>query len=190
MIGPRGRVPEGELIGLRLVDGVAEVSVVELDDERRRRGDVLAHRLTTMSSGRVSWRRREDEVARPLLALVHGDDDLLREPLPPLSEICLATAPAPWDLRPTMPPAHVSMRTFVPDWVGRSLEDAAALVGLPVEIWLGRELARLASWPERWSAPPVADDDVRAVQHDGGVPHLRLYTEADIVSVTLLHACR
>ena len=113
---------------------------------------------------------------------MHGDDDLLREPLRAAErDLSGDGARHAWDLRPTMPPAHVSMRTFVPDWVGRSLEDAAALVGLPVEIWLGRELARLASWPERWSAPPVADDDVRAVQHDGGVPHLRLYTEADIV---------
>ena len=130
------------------------MSSIDVDDDVRQRGDQLTARLDKRLGRRSYAGHRRLDVAHALLELLHEDDDLLREPVPPLSQ--LFPAPPP-DTRRYRSAGSVESRTLhvaVSPQVYAGLAQAADDAGVPVDIWLADELARLHAWP-RW--PVVAD---------------------------------
>lgn len=152
--GPVGWVPSGEVIGLRLLDGVAHVSSVVVDDDVRHRGERLAARLKERFPPRSFDIHRRHDVAAILLRLLVEDDDVLREPVPPLRRLFPAPEPAthlPAD------PFRTTLRVRLSPQVYASLVDAAAEAGVPLDAWVAGELDRLHAWPRR----PWLDEDPR-----------------------------
>lgn len=147
--GPRDWAPPGEVIGLRLLGGVGHVSSIEVDDDVRQRGEQLTARLDErLSRGSYAGHRRLD-VASALLELLREDDDLLCQPAPPLSRLF---PPPPPDIRRYGPAGSFergTLRVAVPPKVYAGLVEAADDAGVPVNIWVADELARLHAWPGR-----------------------------------------
>jgi hypothetical protein len=169
--GPRGWAPPADVIGIRLVDGVAEVAAVELDGDADKRGDALAELLPRAGTGySYGYGERSDAVVRDLLTLLHRDPGLLREPVPPLREVIPQPAPPAWraPLTPAPPPGRRAVEAFVPPWLLMSVEDAAAEAGQPVAVWLGDEIERLVSWPSRPAGTPGWPDDPLPPSPRGG----------------------
>jgi hypothetical protein len=160
--GPPGWAPSSELVGLRLVDGVAEVAAVELGDAAAKRGDQLTELLLQTRTGRShGFGGPTHAMVGELLTLLHRDPELLREPGPPLSEVAPRPAPPPWQLPiPSGPPPGLgTAEAFVPLELLMSIADAAAVAGVAPAVWLGDEIARLADWPSSPIRPPTWPDE-------------------------------
>lgn len=167
--GPRDWAPPGEVIGLRLVEGVAHVSSIDVDDEVRQRGEQLTARLNARLSLRPHAGHPRHDVAQALLELLHEDDDLLGEPVPPLRRLFPAPPPDTRRYGPTGSVESTTLHVTVPPQVYAGLVEAADDVGVPVNIWLADELARLHTWPRR----PWLDDTGRFTEpwgDDGDEP--------------------
>jgi hypothetical protein len=150
--GPRGWAPDGELVGLRLSGGTAEIAAVSLNDTAAERGDQLAERVLAGAPRAYRWGLdRPDRLAHSLFALLHLDDGLLREPVAPLHTLLPAEPPNRAESEPVLRrsagPHDVHLRLLLPPEVYGGLSDAAALDGTPVEDWVAAELRRLAAWP-------------------------------------------
>jgi hypothetical protein len=87
--GPDGWLPVGETLGIRLVGGMAEVSAVVIDDAAEKRGQRLVELLTDGDPKRDYdyYERRDMTGGQRLLGLIAEHDALLREPVPPLSDL-------------------------------------------------------------------------------------------------------
>jgi hypothetical protein len=160
--GPRDWAPSADFVGIRLVDGTAEVAAVELDGDADKRGDALVELLPRAGTGySFGYGSRHDDLVRDLLTLLHRDPALLRDPVPPLRELVPQPAPPAWQVppAPAAPPGRSTVAAFVPPWLLDTVEEAAAEAGLPVAVWLGDEIARLVSWPSRPLGPPAWPDD-------------------------------
>jgi hypothetical protein len=91
--GPDGWLPAGQTLGLQLAGGAAHVRAVALDDAAEERGARLAELLAERSRPRGNnYFERLDTAGQGLLALLADHDDLLRDPVPPLSSL-LPTPP-------------------------------------------------------------------------------------------------
>jgi hypothetical protein len=87
-VGPDGWLPDGDVLGLQLSDGTARVAAVVIDDAARERGARLAEQLTEGASQRsFGFLDRRRAATAGLLRLLAADDELLREPVPPLSTL-------------------------------------------------------------------------------------------------------
>jgi hypothetical protein len=161
--GPHNWAPDSEVVGIRLVDGVAEVAAVELDDDAHKRGDALVELLPRVGTGySFGVGGRQGTLACDLLALVHDDPELLRAPVPPLRELVPQPAPPAWptSFPPPPPPGRQTVEACLPTWLLDHLEEAAAEADMPVGLWLGDDLARLVAWPRRpVQAPTPGWDD-------------------------------
>lgn len=127
---------------------LAQVSSVDVDDDMRQRGKQLAARLTAqLEPGAYDGHRRHD-VAHALLRLLHEDDDVLRQPVPPLQRLF----PAPQPETRQLPAGAFDARTLhvkLSPEVYAGLAEAADEVGIPVDTWVADELTRLHAWPRR-----------------------------------------
>lgn len=164
--GPPGWAPPGEVIGLRLVAGVAHVSSVEVDDGVRQRGEQLAARLEErLAPGSYDGHRRR-AVASAVLELLHEDDAVLRQPAPPLQRLSPAPPPDTDDYGRAGAFDTRTLHVELSPQVYAALIEAAGGAGVPVDTWVADELARLHAWPRRpWPdryggfAEPWLDDE-------------------------------
>ena len=147
--GPDGWLPGGETLGLRLVGGIAALRPVVIDEPAEKRGERLIELLTEANRHRTYGYFERDVAAGPgLLALLAHDDDLLREPVPPLSSL-LPGPPEeprrdPWDAPPPFwPTVHIHLP---PEVYGR-LDEGARATGARLGHWLADQLAWLADSP-------------------------------------------
>lgn len=169
--GPGGWAPAGDFIGLRLVDGIAEVAPVELDEEVRTRGDELAERILSAPDYERALDGGE-RLVRAVLTLLQVDDVVLREPVPPLSVIFpvptppIFARPAPF---PAAPPGFSALQIFLPPGLHADLADAAHEVGVGLDRWVVDELARLAAWPSPSRWPIHLSDESLYWGEDGSV---------------------
>ena len=139
---------EAELLGLRLTDGVAELSRVSVDGSAKERGERLAARLEASAGPQYRYAYRTSGVGQALLRLLYEDETLLREPIPPLSQLLPEPPVSPWQHAPiAAPPGHRRLALDLPDWLYGELEDSAASDGEPIGQWVTAELTRLARWP-------------------------------------------
>jgi hypothetical protein len=155
--GPRDWAPDSEVVGIRVVEGVAEVTPVDLDDDAQKRGDALLEQLPRAGTGySFGLGGHQGTLASDLLTLLHGNPELLRDPVPPLSELVPQPAPPSWQtsLTPAPPPGCRAVEAYVEHWLVDELEEAAAEAGLSMPAWLGEEISRLVSWPRRPVGPP------------------------------------
>jgi hypothetical protein len=147
--GPEGWLVLGATLGLKMIDGAAHVSVVVLDEAAKKRGEALAELLADSSRQQAHGYSERLETAGPaLLALLAGDDDLLREPVPPLS----ALLPAPRQERARhsvweAPPFWPTVPVHLPPELYDRFDDVARDQGVPVGHWLAEQLEKLAHWP-------------------------------------------
>jgi hypothetical protein len=150
--GPDGWLPAGETLGLKLIGGAAHLSAVVLDDAAVERGARLAELLGLLRS--QGYLGMSDHVARRatasegLLSLLAKDDDLLRDPVPPLSS--LLPAPAEVLRRSAWaapPPFWRAVEVRLSPELYERFDDAAGFVGEPVGRWLEAQLEWLADWP-------------------------------------------
>jgi hypothetical protein len=162
--GPAGWASPGGVVGLRLVAGVAHVSSVDIDDDVRQRGEQLVARLEERSGSTGYDGSRRHHVATAVLRLLHEDDDLLRQPVPPLRRLFPPPAPEARRYGPLGSFDTMTLRVSLPPQVYAELADAADEAGVPVDIWVAEELARLHAWPR----PPWLDDSDRFTQGWGG----------------------
>jgi hypothetical protein len=146
---PDGSLPDGPTLGLRLVRGTAHVRSVVIDDDAKNRGDQLVELLTGADRhlGHDHY-SRQVTAARRLLNLLADDDDLLREPVPPLSSL-LPAPPEPlrqnsWQATPPLRPVvAIQLSPGLYD----ELDHIAGAIGLPLGFWLAEQLEWLADWP-------------------------------------------
>jgi hypothetical protein len=146
--GPDGWLPTEETVGLRLVGGVAEVSAVFVDDAAEVRGVRLVE-LLTEGNRRESYRycERRELTSQRLLGLIAEHDDLLRDPVPPLSD--LFPAP-PEELRRNswpVPPYWSAVQIHLPPDIHARLSQLAHVTGDRLDEWLVGQLAWLAQAP-------------------------------------------
>jgi hypothetical protein len=152
-------LPDAEIIGMRLVGGTAELTAVEIDDAARGRGDRLAGLVRGSIARQVICPSSRD-IAKAILSLVHEDKDVLRDPVPPLSDLFPELLPKPRAATPTRPVPPAQPRAprevvlVLPDEVHESLAEEARHCGESVGEWLSTEVTRLARWPHaaRWDA--------------------------------------
>lgn len=165
--GPAGWLPEaGELVGVRLRGDHLEVRRVDLDARAGARGADLAERLRVRASRHFWWPASgvgdERGVWDAVLQLLAEDDDVLRDPVPPLA-----------DLLPDMahrPEAQVRLGHPVmlqlPELLQKRLTRLATEESTPLARWLTDRLEDIASEPEtarrrygrRWSRDSSWDD--------------------------------
>jgi hypothetical protein len=147
--GPDGWLPDGEILGLRLVGGIAELRAIIIDEAAQRRGERLVERLSAGNRNRsYGYFERHRAAGQGLLALLAEHDDLLREPVPPLSSLL---PPPPEELRqnawdaapPFWPTVHIHLS---PELYGH-LDQVARATGARLEHWLADQLAWLADSP-------------------------------------------
>jgi hypothetical protein len=160
---PLGWAPPGEVIGLRLVEGVMHVSSIDVDNNVRQRGEQLTARLDERLSRRSYAGSRRHEVATALLRLLHEDDDLLRQPVPPLRRLFPPPRPDARRFGPLGSLDTMTLHVALPPQVYADLVEAADDAGVPVNMWVADELARLLAWPR----PPWLTDSVRFPQVRG-----------------------
>lgn len=148
--GPNGWLPTGETLGLRLVGGTAEVRAVVIDDAAEKRGARLVELLTDGDPKRnYDYReRREVTGGQRLLGLVAEHDELLRDPVPPLSSLF----PAPQEeLRrhswQAPPPYWQTLQVHLPPDIHARLNQLAQMTGDQLDEWLVGQLAWLADAP-------------------------------------------
>lgn len=165
--GPKGWVPPGEVIGLRLVAAVAHVSSVDVDDDLRQRGERLVARLEGRLAPGSNGGHRGHTVANAVLRLLHEDDEALRQPVPPLQRLFPAPAPDPRHYGQAGSVDTKALHVVLSSQVYAGLVEAAAEAGVPVDTWVADELARLYAWPRlpgldrygRFTEPWRADGD-------------------------------
>jgi hypothetical protein len=148
--GPDGWLPTGQTLGLRLVGGVAEVRAVDIDDAAEKRGARLVELLTDGDPKRNYdyYERREMTGGQRLLGLIAEHDELLRDPVPPLSS--LFPAP-PEELRRNSwqapPPYWQTLQVHLPPDIHARLNQLAHMTGDRLDEWLVGQLAWLADAP-------------------------------------------
>lgn len=178
--GPADWAPPGEVIGIRLVAGVAHVSSVDVDDDVRQRGEQLVPRLEERIPTRsYALDRRHTAAGDALLMLLHEDDDVLRQPVPPLSRLFPAPEPDTHRYRPAGTFATTTLRVPLAPEVYAGLAEAADYHGVSVDTWVADELTRLYAWPHRpWfdrygraPEPWLEDDEVEC--HDRALSLVR-----------------
>jgi hypothetical protein len=147
--GPDGWLPEGDILGLRLLGGTAELRAVVIDEAAEKRGECLVERLSAGNrNGSFGYGERRKAASQGLLALLAEDDDLLREPVPPLSTLLPPPAaelrsPA-WDVPPPFwPTVHIHMS---PELYGQ-LDQVAPAIGARLDHWLTDQMVWLADSP-------------------------------------------
>jgi hypothetical protein len=147
--GPDGWLPEGEILGLRLLGGTAELRAVVIDEAAEKRGECLVERLSAGNRNRsFGYGERHKAAGEGLLALLAQDDDLLREPVPPLSSLL---PPPPEELRrnagdappPFWPTVHIHLS---PELYGQ-LDQVAGAMGARLDHWLTDQMVWLADSP-------------------------------------------
>lgn len=144
--GPAGWAPPGEVIGIRLVAGVAHVSSVEVDDDMRQRGEQLVARLEERCAPGSYAGRGRLAVPEAVLRLLHEDDEVLRRPVPPLRWLFPAdTSP----YRAVGSGEGATVHVVLPPHVYDDLLEVADDAGVPVSTWVADELTRLHTWPHR-----------------------------------------
>lgn len=157
--GPDGWLPDGEILGLRLTGGIAALRTVVIDEAAEKRGERLIELLTARSRSRSYGRfERHAAASQGLLALLAEDDELLREPVPPLSSLL----PAPpkelressWDVAP---PFWATVQIHLPPELYGHLDQVARATGERLEHWLADQLAWVAH-------SPLLDTVVRAME--------------------------
>jgi hypothetical protein len=146
--GPDGWLPTAETVALRLVGGIAEVRAVVIDDAAEIRGARLVE-LLTEGNRRESHRyvERRELSGQRLLGLIAEHDDLLRDPVPPLSS--LFPAP-PEELRRNSlqrPPFWSVVQIHLPPDIHARLNHLAHMTGERLDEWLVGYLAWLADAP-------------------------------------------
>jgi hypothetical protein len=143
--GPDGWLPTAETVGLRLVGGIAELRAVVIDDAAEARGARLVELLTDGDPKRnYDCHERRELTGQRLLGVVAEHDDLLRDPVPPLSDLF----PAPpeelrrnsWQTRPTL-------QVQLPPEIYARLNQSAHAMGERLDEWLAGQLAWLAHAP-------------------------------------------
>ncbi|MGH8939049.1 MAG: hypothetical protein ACRDV2_06830, partial [Actinomycetes bacterium] len=140
------------LVGLRLSGGTAEIAPVTLDDTAAERGSRLAERVLARASLKYGWGYdTPDRLVCALLALLHDDDRVLREPVAPLHTLLPAEPPARPEPDPmtrrSAGPYDVPLQLFLRPEVYDELGDAADRSGTPLGDWVAGELSRLVAWP-------------------------------------------
>lgn len=147
--GPDGWLPDGEILGLRLTGGIASLRAVVIDEAAEKRGERLIELLTAGNRNRSYGHfERHTAASQRLLALLAEHDDLLREPVPPLSSLL----PAPpeerressWDVAP---PFWATVRIHLPPELYGHLDQVARATGERLEHWLADQLAWIADSP-------------------------------------------
>ena len=153
-------LPDADFIGMRLDGGTAVLTPVQIDDAARERGDQLAG-LLRGSTARQVWFPDSRDLVKTLLELVHRDDEVLREPVPPFSELFpeYLPKPVPPGMATALPYAHRATTVVLPDEVHDTLSEVATRCGETVGQWLAAEVSRLVWWPH---APPRVGDLGRA----------------------------
>ena len=140
------------------------MTIVALGEEATERGERLADRIVAGSSASYVGNATEDVLVHSLLSLVHEDDTILREPVPPLSTLLPAPPERPYaGLGPgnVAPPGWRRLQLALPPRLFDDLAGAAAGSDMPLETWLADELERLTAWPTRpWRRENGWDDDV------------------------------
>jgi hypothetical protein len=147
--GPDSWLPTAETVGLRLVGGIAELTAVVIDDAAEARGARLVELLTDGDPKRnYDQRERRELAGQRLLGLVAEHDDLLCDPVPPLSD--LFPAP-PEELRRNSwqapPPFWPSLQIHLPPEIYARLSQSADATGDRLDEWLVGQLAWLAQAP-------------------------------------------
>ena len=167
--GPDGWLPAGETLGLQLLGGTAQVSMVVVDAAAEHRGERLAELLAKASSHRSNGYFERHQAAGPgLLTLLANEDDLLREPVPPLSLLLPAppqearqnswdTAPPFWD---TAPPFWATAQVHLPLELYGHFEIVARSMGKPLGHWLAEQLEWFAECPSFQRIGPYVPDHV------------------------------
>jgi hypothetical protein len=135
-------------VALRLVGGIAEVRAVVIDDAAEIRGARLVE-LLTEGNRRESYRyvERRELTGQRLLGLIAEHDDLLRDPVPPLSD--LFPAP-PEELRRNswqVPPYWATVQIHLPPDIHARLNQLAHLTGHRLDEWLVGQLSWLSAAP-------------------------------------------
>jgi hypothetical protein len=150
--GPDGWLPTGETetVGLRLAGGIAELRAVVIDDAAEVRGARLVELLTDGEPKRNYdyHERREMTGGQRLLGLIAEHDDLLRDPVPPLSDLFPAS---PEELRrnswQATPPYWQALQIHLPPDIHARLNQLAHMTGDRLDEWLVGQLAWLAHAP-------------------------------------------
>jgi hypothetical protein len=148
--GPDGWLQIGETFGLRLVGGIAEVSAVVIDAAAEKRGERLVELLTDgVPKRNYDYHERHEMTGgQRLLGLIAEHDDLLRDPVPPLSS--LFPAP-PEELRrnswQASPPYWQALQIHLPPEIYARLSQSADATGERLDEWLVGQLAWLADAP-------------------------------------------
>ena len=108
-------LPDADFIGMRLDGGTAVLTPVQIDDAARERGDQLAG-LLRGSTARQVWFPDSRDLVKTLLELVHRDDEVLREPVPPFSELFpeYLPKPVPPGMATALPYAHRATTVVLP----------------------------------------------------------------------------
>jgi hypothetical protein len=150
--GPAGGLPpeeDGVLLALRLRGDVVEVRTIpSLDSRVHRAGEDLATRLRkrVRKPERDSGDWVANEVWAALLQLFGDDDDVLREPVAPLSELLPEYVLRPLARFELSDPITV----VLPQDLRDSLREHAKFIGQPLDEWLTDQLEDLARKGPAW----------------------------------------
>jgi hypothetical protein len=160
--GPDGWLPAGETLGLRLLGGTAHVSAVVLDAAAEQRGEQLAALLKQGSRfGSGGYGRRHEAAGPGLLTLLTEDDDLLREPVPPLSLLLPAPPQEAWQNSwDTAPPFWATVQVHLAPELYGHFEVVARSMGKPLGHWLAEQLEWFAECPTIQRLGPYVPDHV------------------------------
>jgi hypothetical protein len=148
-IGPEGWLPDGEILGLRVMGGIAALRAVVIDEAAEQRGERL---IELLDGGNrypgYGYSHRHKVAGQGLLALLAEHDDLLREPVPPLSSLLPAPPQEPrqssWDAQlPFGSTVHIHLS---PELYGH-LDQVARATGARLDHWLTDQLTWLADSP-------------------------------------------